>query len=379
MRFRGDGSRRSSAVVSMLAFAAGVAGAGCDTAPPCDIPAGCVRAERVDGACACSEWAIVEEREIPLKYVVVSVVYPMAGNASAVQYGGIGEEPFYAVEYAPVAVRLRVRVRSRAGVESVVPVRRVDDGGGAWTLRVATPASVLASAPRAEPLIHASVADVSPNERDDRILVWVNPRAVLATDAAGGKSVAWEGTGSTPAECGPEPLHVVSVAPAQVAGTAATDDPCAAAFLATLSGIERAEIRRHDGFLEPPGRLPDGFFADARFQTLENTWPVYRDDTYTVSQVEMVSWSLVEPPSDVDEALLRTERGLASGETVVLEHVPVADPAAPTRTLGYAAETLTIGCEVTTGVVVDLAFGTAAMMVSADWPLDYPPAACTRS
>ncbi|HEY6104410.1 MAG TPA: hypothetical protein VIV59_00400, partial [Anaeromyxobacteraceae bacterium] len=47
---------------------------------PCEAPAGCLRADRVDGACQCFEWQVVSVENVPVKFVVVSVVYDLPGN-----------------------------------------------------------------------------------------------------------------------------------------------------------------------------------------------------------------------------------------------------------------------------------------------------------
>jgi hypothetical protein len=321
----------------------------------------------------------VRVEEIGLPFVVVAVLYPLAGNESSIQYGGQWTEPILGATYSltPVGSRWRALLRTADGAETVarvLPVEGSEGDTGSWRLAAVTPATVaLTSSPQGL-LARSFQRDVPTHAVDDEIAVWVNPRASIATDFVGGRTIRWSASESLP-ECDPYyPVRVAWLTPAQLEGAAPTLDPCGQAFLASLDEAQRTEIAAYDAFYSPPGREPQAFFDDPRLVTVENMSISYRHQ-----RSGTVSWWCEAPLADeTSPGFARSEVPLASGETLVVEHTFLAtDTSCTPRSFGSFLGTSTEDCEVSSALVLDSMFGTALMVAGTQWDWS-GTAACTR-
>src|SRR5512140_1251755 len=158
----------------------GVVGlAGCGS-KPCAPPAGCVRVSDVR-SCTCAEWETVSVETVPLKYVVVSVVYAAPGNATTLTYGYTGASAGSMPQASSdMGSRVRAVVRGVDGRETVAALGDVASEPGTNLLRV-TDASLeywLAGGDgqgSGGALGISTDADVPSSHARDAIWLWVNP------------------------------------------------------------------------------------------------------------------------------------------------------------------------------------------------------------
>lgn len=345
----------------------------CSGDPPCSVPTGCVHAERVQGACACTEWEIVKVEQLPVKYVVASVLYPMAGDRSGVQYGGAGAAPFQERSLSPHGARWRTRIRAADGTERIARAREPDDGGSAWSLARVTPESVALVAPDA-PEVLMSEVDIPDHALEDRILVWVNPSATIETDFAGERWIRWSMREPLP-RCGWMAwLQVVPLLPAFLDGTVpAPEGSCAEAFVSSLDARERAEILSYDVFFAPADRPVQSLFEDARLEPIANEQvrPYAERPGY-------LTWRWTGSLADADyEVLSSSELPGIGDETLLVEHGRFAVDVPPSeRSYAVFLATSSPTCDVGAALLLDGRFGTALMAVSSQWDHGYE--GCTR-
>ncbi len=257
----------------MRAFAAAILllAGGLVSCSECKAPEGCLRAGDVDGTCQCLEWQVAWVENVPVRFVVLSVVYRAPGSLGQAGYGPRGDASGLRSE---VGARWRSLVRAGGGSEQVGALGRLDVGQpDVYTLhpvQVAYPVTATSGAVTLEPpagVVLPSMLDVPATEQD-YLEVWVNPVATVTTDFAGNRTVDWSWSGSCFGKsC--EGALTVWLAFGEITGT--VPHPAGTAnemFLATLSDAERAELLRYHPLLDPPGRDPATLASDARFLSL---------------------------------------------------------------------------------------------------------------
>ena len=359
-------------LATAAAFAALAATSGCGS-DTCSLPAHCLAAARVQGACQCTEWEIVAVEEVAVPHVVVTVIYPMAGNASGVYFGGEWTDPEgVAHRLSPAGIRLRAAVREAGGAETAARVLPTEGSVMPWQLDRVTDTTLAFRFLAGTGLSHRSLVDVPDHALDDRILVWVNARASVATDHAGGRSIRWSSGEALP-ECGPGSARTLWLTPAHLLGTLPPVGACQQAFLASLDAQQRAALLAHDAFYAPAGRDPQSFFSDPRFHTIRNT-----DVGFGHSFYGTVPWRCPAAPAEGAPALARSEVPMKSGRTLVVEHVAyTAEPSCAEHTFGITGGTKTEGCDIYFALTMDSMFGTVLTMAGTQWDWSGSPA-CTR-
>jgi hypothetical protein len=338
---------------------AGIGSASCGS-DPCDpLPTGCVRGVEAGGSCSCAEWATVSVGTVELKYVVLSIVYSPPGNATEIVYGYLDGRAD-----SDWGSRVRMVVRPRGGNEVVASLGAIvsDDTGPILTpvtrasaeLRLGGGDSRSGSADT-----FRGGADVTASAHD-WIVVWTNPSITVATDYAGGRRVSW---GWTPVGgCYRPPGSVcrgpglVTVRAGELDGTLPPGRPWVEAFLTSLTQSERAELLRYHPLYDPAGRDPATLDADPRFARL--------------GEASLAPGSASFPPGTwtpctgtLDDAgfvpLAETEVDLTWPTRAALQHGVYSHSATcAEQRPGLVMGTTTPGCEITTTVYVDRAFGT---------------------
>jgi hypothetical protein len=260
--------------IAMALLAAGLA-----SCSDCKVPAGCLSADLVDGTCQCLEWQTVSVENVPVKYVVLSVLYVMPGSRSEVDYGWRGDPSGRRSE---IGSRWRSVIRSPVGSEQVAAFGRLDVGAAPYVHPglAAHPVTATSGAVTYEEgygIRWLSGLDVPAKERD-LLEVWVNPVTTVVTDHAGHRKVDWSWSGSCYGDACNGAM-VLELAAGEIAGTVPSADPRKQLFLATLSEAERATLLRYHPLYDPPGRDPATLASDPRFlpdpvgEIQVPTWP----------------------------------------------------------------------------------------------------------
>ena len=329
--------------------------------PPCDLPEGCVRVERVDGTCQCLEWQLVSIKPVPVKYVVVGVVYSALGNQSLVSEGHWPAEAGRPETASDFGSRWRSLVRAFDGSERVAALGPIDVAGGFWGPVVPITATSAAMAqPPSMAMYHHSAVDVPPRW-DHEIFIWLNPAVAVAADHAGGRSVAWSSTGCSGLSACPADVFIALTG--WLDGTVANSNPYIQAVLDTFDAADRAAILRYDPFYDP-GWDPSAIGGDPRFELLANV----RIDSAAPPIVQPATWVPCAGTLGDDDfpVLARSaEVPYGSGETFLLQHsvLSTAASCAPQRP-GLVLGTSTPDCSIQADVFVDRAFGTLLMIPS---------------
>jgi hypothetical protein len=348
-----------------IAIAVGVVVAACgsETRPSqvaCERPEGCVRADRVGGTCQCLEWQVVSVEPVPVKFVVVGVLYAPLGNQSQVAYGFTppGADPL--APSADLGARWRSVVRTRDGSEIVATVGPGDLGHGIWgPLTIPTATSASLAQPTDQSLRLANTMDVH-SHASDQIFVWINPAAAVTTDYAGNKTISWSWTSlcSYPGGC-PGPT-VFPFAAGQFDATYTSPNPYVQAMLAAFDAADRAAILAYDPFFDPPGRDPATIPADPRFKDLGSALV---SPSHVVTP--LLGWApCIGTLTDAGfQVMAEIDVPFGAGESLLLQHSVLSTTAAckpqvPALTLA----TTTQGCEIAADVFVDTMFGTLLIL-----------------
>jgi hypothetical protein len=321
----------------------------------CDAPAGCLRAGQVQGSCQCLEWSTVKEESVPVKFVVLSVIYQAPGNRSELWYGHRVMAPSANSE---IGGRWRSVIRSPVGPDQVASLGRVDAGTGGFLAQQVTAASVATGEGTGFSEGWQAPVDV-PSVAQDQIRVWVNPVAALATDFAGNRWVEWSWSANCmwpPAmEC--NGAFGMDLAPGELDGSTPAVDYYKRAFLANLTDGERAAILRYHPLYDPPGRDPSTLAGDPRFGFL---------GTASVSP-SAASWSSptwIPCSGSLQDAdfpvYAQTETRFGSGsESFLVQHsVQSITAICTTQEPGLQLGTSTPGCLIQADLYMDRAFGT---------------------
>ncbi len=329
--------------------------------PNCSEPIGCLSGRAIDGQCTCVAWSPVAAEPVPLKYVVVGVDYAPPGNASVVEYGWADfASPAAASD---LGARWRAIVRS-GGEERVASVGPIS---GVRRLARVTDASAAWADPRGEGALGiASVVDVHSHDRGDGIALWVNPAAVVVTDAGGGRSVAWSVSQACPDSYGCDPSgHLVRVPAGMLAGTV-PPTPRFQSLLDWLGPDDRAAILAYDPFFDPandPSTIP----SRARFAYAG----AFAVDEGSAS-FPNVRWTPCDGTlTDAAFAVLEETPSIAfgQGDTLVLQHSILSTSAAcAVQAPGMALASTTPGCAIAGDVYVDRLFGTLVFLPSSVAP-----------
>lgn len=321
----------------------------------CDEPAGCVRAGRVRGSCQCLEWSTVKEESVPVKFVVLSVIYQAAGNESEFWYGHRSTPPLADSE---IGGRWRSVVRSPDGTEQVAALSRVDSGNGSFLAQQVTATSAATGEGTGFSEGWQALVDV-PSVAQDKIRLWVNPVAAVATDFAGNRTVEWSWSANCmwPPTMGCTGAFGMDLAPGELDGSTPAVDYYKRAFLATLTDDDRAAILRYHPLYDPPGRNPSTLAGDPRFEFV---------GTASVSP-SSASWS---PPTwlpcsgslqDADfpvYAQAETRFGSGSESLLVQHSVQSISATCTAQEPGLHLGTSTPGCAIQADLYVDRAYGT---------------------
>lgn len=344
----------------------------------CDAPAGCVRAEKVAGSCACVEWKAVRVEAVPVKFVVAAVVYRGIGGDSRLSYGwtagGTGMPP----ASSELGGRFRAVLRGGDGIERTALVA---DAGQGEPLHLVTPASADLLLTWGDGEGRGSAYGVgnaldAPGRSEDEITVWANPALTVTTNYVGEKLASWSwrpvGGCSWPNQADCEGAHFVGIPVNVLDGTRPPEDPYTARFLATLTPAERATILAYHPLYDPPGRDPATLATDPRFLSLGPaevheggaSWPT-------------ASWTpCVGTLSDASFEVLHQTVSLHSTQVqddLLIQHsVLSAEATCQPRQPGILLATSTPGCAMAASVYLDRMFGTLLFV-----PTDVAPS-CTR-
>ncbi len=352
----------------LVTFATALAlGSGCGTETRCDAPSGCLRAEMVAGSCACQSWAVVSAYTLPLKFVVVSVIYGAIGNESSLTYGWTNPtSSTLAPADSVLGSRLRLAIRDGDGGEQLASMVNVDLHSATYPpLHPVTDGSADVLLAWGDGGGSGSALGVRfwhdvPSPSRDEVWVWVNPTLTVETDAVGHRTARWSWTSVgacfRPLQIGCEGSHVVYVPVDVLDGTRESGDPYTAQFVATLTPDERAEILAYHPLYDPPGRDPSTLASDPRFTRLGSASVGAGGATELSAAWEPCQGTL----SDSAPALHEVEgRSLVTVDRPFLQHAALSrEPACRTERPGVALATSTPGCDVSADVYVDRAFGT---------------------
>lgn len=368
-------------VVSSVAGLTALAALGGCAEGPCDLPSGCLRVERVGGSCGCQEWQVVETTTVPVKFVVTAVEYGLVGNGSLRAYGWNDAVDAAVPTDSVLGSRLRVAARVAGEADRLAAMTNLDPDWSAYPpLMPVTDASadmLLAwgnGRGSGSAYTDSSGWDlVDPSW--DRIVVWANPALVVTTDAAGGRRARW--SWSPDGNC-PMPPRVpclgawfLSITVGELDGTREPGDVYVADFLATLTAEERATILAYHPLYDPPGRDPGSVGADPRFRALGNVtvrpeWTASPstawlpcEGTLTDADPALREVELPVPAAPAAPAVAAAAAPAPAPARLYLQHAVLSrQPACRTERPGLSLATSTPGCQITSVLYVDRAFGT---------------------
>lgn len=333
--------------------------------PPCDLPPGCLQVERIEGTCQCREWQLVSIKPVPVKYVVVGVAYAVLGNESLVSYGHWPGDTSLPATDSDFGSRWRSLVRAPDGSERVAALGPIDVSRGLWgPMMPITATSAALVQPSSVAMGFFTYLDV-PAHSQDVIFIWMNPAVAVATDYAGGRSVAWSSTTGPCTGLACPGADVFMALAGWLDGTVVPSNPYIQAILDTFDAADRAAVLEYDPFYGPVGRDPSTFAGDPRFQLLANV----SIDSLAAPVVRPLTWTpCAGTLGDGDFPVLveSAEAGYGNGETFVLQHsVLSTDAACAPQHPGLVVGTSTPGCTIQADVFVDEVFGTLLMIPSA--------------
>jgi hypothetical protein len=341
----------------------------------CEPPAGCQRTAQVGGTCQCAEWQPVRVDTLPIKFVVVSVLYGGIGKDSWLVYGWTGPSGGMPVPASSdLGARLRATMRDASGTPHAAAMVNDALGGAlAPVLRPVTPQSAAALLAWGDGAGSGSADGWgntydAPGLAEDAVVVWVNPTLTMTTDYAGGREASWGWTSVGhcywPLQLPCEGPHFLNIPVAALDGSRPPGDTYTAEFLATLSAEERASILRYHPLYDPPGRDPSTLAADPRFQALGFARVAAGSASYPTGTWKPCEGTL----SDVgDEVLHQEEIPVAgSSERVLLQHAVLSRQATcQTQQPGIVLATSTPDCSVAADVYMDRMFGTVLFVPTA--------------
>ncbi len=366
----------------LLLVAIAMAGSACGGST-CDAPVGCLRAGRVAGTCQCQEWETVRVETVPIKFVVVSVVYRGIGNATWLTYGwSLGSDTLPA-SASELGARFRAVFRSRVdGSERAALMANADLGAGfPGPLHLVTPgtADVLLAWGDGKGNGSAngfgSTLD-APGTSEDVVTVWTNPTLTVTTNYAGEKVATWSWTSVGgcfwPVQLDCEGPHFAAIPVQVLDGTRPPGDTYTAQFLATLTDAERTTILSYHPLYDPPSRDPATLASDPRFLPLGPaevheggaSWP---STTWTPCAGTL--------GDDHFEILHQAESppSYNVGDVLVLQHSVLSkDAVCQAEKPGISLATSTPACSVSADVYLDRMFGTLLFVPGSVAP------SCTR-
>jgi hypothetical protein len=309
------------------------------------------------------EWETTSIEPVPVKYMVVGVIYSVLGNETQVTYGHSPSGTYpaaYPAGSSDLGTRWRSIIRAPDGSEQVAELGPIDMGtGGTWpALQAVTTAWGALIQSRDMSLTVSSWYDVSSHELD-QILVWLNPAAAVTTDFSGRKTLAWSSPG--PARiAGPQVWPFLA---GWLDGTVPVP-PNVAPLLAGLDARDLSDIVSHDPFLAAPGRTSSSFAADPRYRHLGVASVEPATPTSPVTATPPTQWLPCAAPLSDGESPIFEEVDLpfGKGETLALQRSTLAvDTACPSQAPGLTVGTSTTGCYFSADVYVDTAYGTLLM------------------
>lgn len=321
----------------------------------CVPPPGCVRA---DDACRCVEWKIVSSEAVPIRYLLVAIGYAPLGNESQAAYG-------YDPSANPPAAsdmgsRWRSIIRAADGSEKVATVM---PGDGAGIVQV-TPATVALADLACRLGGLPDFVDV-PSIESDTFFLWVNPGAVVETDAAGGKFIRWSSSSRCidGSRCPLEPA-VVPLAAGWLDGTVPLPNiPYFRNPVNALTPADRAAILANDPRFNPPGRDPATVAADARLRSA-GLVRMTAGASGSPSPVALEWTPCAAPLSDENfTAFGQLEIAFGQGDTLIVQQTLLAASAACTvQQPSLRVGTSTADCAIDANVLIDTMFGTVLMV-----------------
>lgn len=329
--------------------------AACGGEAPCVPPTGCLAAERLRDACACTEWATVATETVALPYVVASLRYWPAGTASVFRYGETSNAEMVPQSDSRSGTTVRAVIRGPNGSEQVARVGTVGEyaqvqRASDTTLRVASGTAVWTL---------TSDLDL-PDAAGDWIAVWTNPSITLRTDYSGRKIVdwSWSPTCHAPLSCFGAEYIIFSVAllRGDVWWTDWHD-----AYLTAVGPEARAALLAFDP--RAAGVQPD-FPRYERLAYLS----VHPDET----RMPESRWYPCAHSADF-EVLAETAVSLADGDTFVLQYGVQSDGSCSPQQPGLVVGTSTAGCSFSAPLYVDRLAGVLLAVP------DSASAECTRS
>src|SRR3954470_6706499 len=340
--------------IAAVAILAACSGGSPPTESSCALPSGCVRA---DAACQCIEWQIVSVETVPIRFVVVGLVYAPLGNESAVTYGyGTATVlPSMAASSSDFGARWRSVIRAADGSEKVAAFAPGNVGPYGWTLYPVT-ATTVAMGQRPDSWITESSGSDVTSAQTDSLFVWMNPAAVVETDAGGGKFIRWSSAPSCIDGSACPTAAVFGLAAGWLDGTLSQANPYMQALLDAFTPAERAAILAYDPRFNPPGRDPSTVAADARFRSAG-----VAEATTGISVYPSPRWApcATRLSDDGFVPFAAAEIPFGNGQTLVLQHSAVATSTScavqqPSLKFG----TSTSGCGIGANVLIDTMFGT---------------------
>lgn len=356
---------RRAASSALLAFALAACDGATPAVAPCEAPAGCLRADRVDGTCQCLEWEIVAVEPVPVKFLVVGIIYVPPGSRTEVNYGQVQSGDLA----SDLGARWRSVIRTADGAESVASIGPGGlDGPLSWPFSRVTAQSGALTLPVSRGMGLRPQKDLAAPE-EDIFLVWVNPAAAVVTNFAGERSVSWSWRSDCVVPGGCDGVTIREYSGYVLAGTR----PPAVEILSEIASwdaADRAAILAHDPRLAPGGFDPAALADDPRFQSVgpASISPGIADTVSTL-------WApCAAPLSDEGFAALHeATAGFGDHATLAIQYGALATSTACTpQQPGLVLATGTPGCSMGVGAYLDRRFGTVLAVPSS------PTAECTR-
>jgi hypothetical protein len=312
----------------------------------CSVPAGCLNAERVDGACTCAGWETVSSETVPLPFVVVDVSYRPVGAATVFRYGATWEPSMVPQSASSLGTTLRAVIRRPDGTEQVARVGTLSEWAGLEPLSATTLRA-------GEGGLWTFSTDVDlPPPSSDSIKLWANPAVTVVTSYVGEKTVNW----SVAPRCLTPGLDCtmrqdMGFSTAGLRG-GVTGDWYHDAFLTDLGTAGRAALLSFDS-REAAGavRFPRyQFLAELGLEKSVQSWDA--------------TWYPCVDPLEF-EVLTETAVPLDGGDTFVLQYGVQMDATCTPQRPGLLIGTTTPDCALQAKVFVDRLSGTLLMQPSA--------------
>ncbi|ACG75464.1 conserved hypothetical protein [Anaeromyxobacter sp. K] len=316
---------------------------GCGGQAACEVPAGCLRAERTGGSCGCAEWEVVDTQSVAVPYVVTDVQYQPFGAGSTFYIGRAWIPALGRYSDTAPGVNVRAAIRTSDGGERVARVGSVDP---LYMERVT--GTVLRTPPTASGAFELDPVDIS-DPATDVIQLWVNAAVTIDTTAAGEKIVHWTSRpGPDPAR--PDDAYQGLSVPVRTLQGGTTGLDWIDAYFAGLGPEGRAEIVAFDERVAGPP-------MSERYLWLESWVLGDREQTATLYQ-----WTPCTDP-EAFEVLAETAVPLPGGETFVLQYGVQADASCTPQSPGMYLE-MTPGCETGYQMFVDRLSGKLMMLAA---------------